>query len=146
MPPFPDLALRHPIASASVVAGLVALAGAALYLVLRRRPTPEELELRRRTALAATGRLIDGTVHDAIPTEQQPNVLFYRYRVSGVTYDCSQDVSGLGEHLAHLRLDLPIQVRYDPHNPGDSIVVSETWNGLWDPSRARKQASGAALH
>jgi len=25
---------------------------------------------------------------------------------------------------------LPTSVRYDPHNPGNSIVVSEKWMGL----------------
>jgi hypothetical protein len=27
-------------------------------------------------------------------------------------------------------MDLPIQIRYDPHNPANSIVVAESWSGL----------------
>jgi hypothetical protein len=28
-------------------------------------------------------------------------------------------------------LDQPLQVRYDPRNPGNSVVVAESWSGLW---------------
>jgi hypothetical protein len=59
-----------------------------------------------------------------------PSLLIYTYRVSGVSYECAQDVSLLTEHVRHVRVDLPIQVRYDPHNPSNSIVVSESWSGL----------------
>jgi hypothetical protein len=62
--------------------------------------------------------------------EPVPSVLIYTYRVSGVSYECAQDVSLLAEHVRHVRIDLPIQVRYDPHNPSNSIVVSESWSGL----------------
>jgi hypothetical protein len=59
-----------------------------------------------------------------------PSLLIYTYRVSGVSYECAQDVSLLAEHVRHVRVDLPIQVRYDPHNPSNSIVVAESWSGL----------------
>jgi hypothetical protein len=59
-----------------------------------------------------------------------PSVLVYAYRVSGVSYECAQDVSLLADYVRHVRIDLPIQVRYDPHNPSNSIVVSESWSGL----------------
>ena len=49
---------------------------------------------------------------------------------AGVTYEGAQDVSPLAEHLRHVRLDLPIQVRFDPRSPADSIVVAESWTGL----------------
>jgi hypothetical protein len=28
------------------------------------------------------------------------------------------------------RIDLPVQVKYDPRNPYDSIIVSEEWKGF----------------
>ncbi len=60
-----------------------------------------------------------------------PNTLIYRYRASGVTYECAQDVGGpLSEHVRDVRIDLPVQVRFDPRNPANSIVVAESWNGL----------------
>ncbi len=59
-----------------------------------------------------------------------PAVLLYRYQIAGVTYECAQDVSPLPNLVRQLRVDLPIQVRFDPRNPGNSIVVAEAWNGL----------------
>jgi hypothetical protein len=62
--------------------------------------------------------------------ERIPSILIYAYRVSGVSYECAQDVSLLTELVRHVRIDLPVQVRYDPHNPSNSIVVAESWSGL----------------
>jgi hypothetical protein len=59
-----------------------------------------------------------------------PAVLLYRYQIAGVTYECAQDVSPLPNLVRQVRVDLPIQVRFDPRNPGNSIVVAEAWNGL----------------
>lgn len=59
-----------------------------------------------------------------------PRVIIYNYRIGGVSYECGQIVTALAEHVHDIRIDLPIQVRYDPHNPADSIVVSESWSGL----------------
>jgi len=56
--------------------------------------------------------------------------------VAGVTYEASQDVTHLRQFidLYSCRLGLPASVKYDPHNPGDSIVISETWSGLRKPT------------
>ena len=59
-----------------------------------------------------------------------PDIIIYNYRIAGVSYECAQDVSMLAERVHGIRTDLPIQVRYAPHNPGNSIVVAETWSGL----------------
>ena len=66
----------------------------------------------------------------AAPEERVPAILIYSYRVSGVSYECAQDVSLLTALVRHVRIDLPVQVRYDPHNPSNSIVVAESWSGL----------------
>jgi hypothetical protein len=63
----------------------------------------------------------------SVPT---PDIIVYNYRIAGVTYECAQDVTTLAEYVHNLRTDLPIQVRYAPHNPANSIVVAETWSGL----------------
>jgi hypothetical protein len=47
-----------------------------------------------------------------------------------VTYECAQDVTTLADHVRDIRTDLPIQVRYDLHNPANSIVVAESWSGI----------------
>ncbi len=59
-----------------------------------------------------------------------PQVILYNYRIGGVSYECGQVVTALPDHVRGIRIDLPIQVRYDPHNPADSIVVAESWSGL----------------
>ena len=101
-------------------------------------PSPEEVEALRRDHLVAIGRLVDGTLVDANPTFADPAVVIYQYRIAGVTYECSQDVSSLAALIHDLDLDLPIQVRYDRANPGDSIVIAESWSGLWsmDPVKS----------
>ena len=73
-----------------------------------------------------------------------PQALIYRYRIGGVTYECGQDISMLQQLLPDLGLSasifgLPIQVRYDRENPADSIVLAETWNGLWNQNVAVPQ-------
>jgi len=130
---------------AIAVAGL-ATVGIILYAVLRKRETPEEIEFQRRSQLARVGRItdgsivgIDGSTEDSTadgalelsPDEEAaPRLLIYRYRIAGVTYECAQDVTLLADHVRHLRVDLPVQVRYDPRNPGNSIIVAEDWTGV----------------
>ncbi|HEY5381466.1 MAG TPA: hypothetical protein VIJ65_04375 [Acidobacteriaceae bacterium] len=120
------------------VAGGIAVVGVAAWIIARlRRPSAEEMERRRRDQLATTGRITDGVLIDARTlggeesTSPTPEVLFYSYRLAGVTYDCAQDVSTLPERVLGWKLDQPLQVRYDPRNPGNSVVVAESWSGLW---------------
>ncbi len=123
---------RHWHLVAGVATGGIALAAlAAVALMLKRRPTAEALEERRRRHLATHGRIVDGSLIEAEPSEIEPRAVIYRYRIAGVTYECSQDVSALTPQVRNLRLDYPVQVRYNRANPADSIVVAETWNGLW---------------
>ena len=128
---------RDPRIAGTVAAGL-ALTGAAIWLASRRkRPTQEEIERRRRDQLATAGRITDGVLIDArtlageASNSLTPEVLIYSYRLAGVTYDCAQDVSALPDRVRNWRLDQPLQVRYDPRNPGNSVVVAESWSGLW---------------
>jgi hypothetical protein len=113
--------------------------GAALvgYVLFRRKPkNPDELERERREWLNQVGRITDGTVIDVQELAGQENkpttILIYHYDVAGVSYECSQDVTYLRPmiNLHSCRLGLPTSVRYDPHNPGNSLVVSERWIGL----------------
>ena len=136
--------IRHWLVPGAVGAAVVLGGTAGLILHLRRRPTAAQREERRRLHLAATGRIVDGNLIDADPSEDEPSKLIYRYRVAGVTYECSQDVSALAGSVRNLRLDFPVQVRYDLANPGDSIVVAESWNGLWHPRTFRERDRPAA--
>jgi hypothetical protein len=112
---------------------VVAAAGLTWYLLCRRRPTPEEIERSRRNLLAAQGRITDGSITDTSASDASPDaprLILYNYRIAGVTYEAAQDVSTLGELVQDIRADLPVQVRYEPHNPANSIVVAEQWSGL----------------
>jgi hypothetical protein len=109
----------------------------AAYLLLRRKPkTPAEIELERRTWLEQVGRITDGTVIDVqeMPAadHKSSTLLIFQYDVAGVSYEASQDVTYLRQliNLHSCRLGLPTSVRYDPQNPGNSMVVSERWMGL----------------
>jgi len=107
------------------------------YLLFRRKPkTADDLERERRAWLDRIGRITDGTVIDVqeMPgTRERPSTfLIYQYDVAGVSYEASQDVTYLRQfiNLHSCRLGLPNSVRFDPHNPGNSLVVSERWIGL----------------
>jgi hypothetical protein len=119
-----------------VAAGGTALLGA--YALLRRRPkSADEVEKERRLWLESTGRITDGTVIDVQELAAANNyhaavMLIYKYDVAGVSYECSQDVTYLRHwiNLHSCRLGLHTSVKYDPQNPGNSLVVSENWMGL----------------
>jgi len=118
------------------LAGGAGLLGA--YAVLRRKPkTADELERERRAWLEGSGRITDGTVIDVQELEAAKDhhaaiMLIYKYDVAGVSYECSQDVTYLRHwiNLHSCRLGLHTSVKYDPLNPGNSLVVSENWMGL----------------
>ncbi len=118
------------------VTGLAALSVGAGYWFRSRRPTPEQRERARRQRLTGIGRITDGTVIDVHEVSaESPNpmqLLIYTYDVAGVSYEASQDITHLRQFvdLHSCRLGLPASVKYDPQNPGNSIVVAESWSGL----------------
>jgi hypothetical protein len=127
----------YPIIAFGATAAII---GYALLSRKNKKPA-EEIEKERRTELTRGGRIIDGNVIDVLELEedttgQQMILLVYSYDVAGVTYEASQDVTHLRQFidLYSCRLGLPASVKYDPHNPGDSIVISETWSGLRKPT------------
>lgn len=117
------------------VCGVGAALAAIVFTVRARRPKPDR-EQMRRLWLSQAGRLTIGTTldfQDVLDEKDQPiQLLIYRYDIAGVAYEASQDVTKLhGLIDVHsCRLGLPVSVRYDPHNPGNSIVISEVWSGL----------------
>ena len=122
------------IAAASAL--LAALLAVGLWLVFRKRPTPEELERARRQFLSQSGRLVDGMLLDIceFPGEDGSTLtmLLYHYRISGVDYECSQDITRMDAVLdaTQVRAGFPCSVRYQPGSPQNSIVVAEEWTGL----------------
>jgi hypothetical protein len=119
---------------------LIALGGVALWLFFRRRPTPEEIERARRQFLAQSGRLVDGMLLDVyeIETVDGPEgkraltMLLYSYRIAGVDYESSQDITSMSAvvDISQIRAGFPCSARYQPGNPQNSIVLAEEWSGL----------------
>ncbi len=113
-----------------------------LWLLLRKRPTPEEVERARRLLLAHSGRLVDGMLLDICEVEapakskNEPartlTMLLYSYRIGGVDYESSQDITDMRGVVdaAQVRAGFPCSARYLPGNPQNSIVVAEEWTGL----------------
>ncbi|MDT8066766.1 MAG: hypothetical protein ROO76_01235 [Terriglobia bacterium] len=121
-----------------VAAGSLAVVVVGFALVTRKsRKSPDHKERERRERISLGGRITDGTVinvHEVEAAEDHPEaqLIVYQYDVAGVSYECSQDVTWL-RHLVDLhscRLGVPTSVKYDPQNPGNSIVVAENWSGL----------------
>jgi hypothetical protein len=125
--------------SAYIAAGAAAvlLAAVVLRVFLRRRPSPEELERRRRTAINNVGKMADGTVLDVGET-----TISYSYDLGGVGYSTTQDISMLQDRLPPDRYSVagPVAVKFDPRNPANSIVVCEEWSGLRHPDHIPKGA------
>jgi hypothetical protein len=115
---------------------IASISAVAAWLVFRRRPTPEELEKTRRAFLVESGRIVDGMLLDSyqVPAEDgRPlSMLLFNYRIGGVDYECSQDVTLLSAafNASEVRAGFPCSVRYQPGNPQNSIVVAEGWTGL----------------
>jgi len=120
-------------------AGLVVIvlgAAALVWLFLRPRPTPDELERLRRQLLSQSGRLVDGMLLDVREMEATDGrtltMLEFSYRIGGVEYECSQDITSLKDVVdpAQVRAGFPCSVRYQTGSPQNSIVLAEEWSGL----------------
>jgi len=128
---FASVRLYAAIGGAVVIAGL-----GLLHLATRRKKSHADYERERREFLDRGGRIIDGTVIDVAELNpDEPNaqqLLIYNYDVAGVQYEASQDVTHLRQYvdLHNCRIGVPTSVKYDPQNPGNSMVVSERWSGL----------------
>lgn len=112
------------LALAGVLTILVAAIGYRAWQ--RSRITPEERERQRRTALVTRGKINDATL-----VEIRDDLVFYCYHVRGVEYTASQDLSRLRQYMpSNLSTIGPVFVKYDAHNPANSIVLAENWSGI----------------
>lgn len=124
------LTARPAVIGIAVCAVAVPCAAAfAVRAYLKRRPTPEELERRRRAKLHREGKMGDGEIIDV---ETGSASIFYSYSVAGVAYAASQDVSALRPLLPPDPMTMvgPVSIKFDPRNPADSMVLCEEWSGL----------------
>ena len=136
------------------VAAVAVLLLGVLYWALRRRPTPDEIERKRRAHINQIGRIAEGHVveifeapadpanssrgvfsrkkRDSSPANGSRKLVHYTYSVSGVSYSTAQDVTDL-EARSALRLLVAGQhasIKYDPANPGNSILIADDWSGV----------------
>lgn len=121
---------------AAVVVACALVCALVAWLVFRKKPTEAEIELARRKFLVQSGRLVDGMLLDICEVEadesQNLTMLLFSYRISGVDYECSQNITDMGDVVdaSQVRAGFPCTVRYQPGNPQNSIVVAEEWSGL----------------
>lgn len=88
----------------------------------RKRP---DTEAARRERLLQQGRIADGTIIDIGATDSNDEgVIYYTYEIGGVDYQSSQTLSP-EQHQRPLDYSpgASITVRYDPHQPANSVVV-----------------------
>lgn len=121
--------MNIPMTPTNLAAGAIGLILIALlaWRLLRRKPSPDEMERRRRIAVNASGKLGDGEVIDV-----EGAAVVYSYAVAGVGHTASQDVAPFITQLPENTLELvgPTRIKFDPRNPANSIVICEDWNGL----------------
>ena len=121
---------------AGLAAGISAASVGVWQWIRAHRTTPEQRERARRQRLAQIGRICDGTVVDVqeiVANGSGPmQLIMFTYDVGGVSYEASQDVTHLKRaiDIHSSKLGLPTSVKYDPQNPGNSIVVAEAWTGI----------------
>jgi len=94
---------------------VVALVVVVIWLLVRKRPTAEEMERARRLFLAQSGRLVDGMLLDMCEVDAE----------DGRTLIMCEVIDP-----AVVRAGFPCTVRYQPGNPQNSIVIAEEWTGL----------------
>ncbi len=137
--------LRDHQVLATIAAGVACLGGVAWFMATRKRTSEEELERIRRQDLVLGGRIIDGTVIDVSELDayeagrpEGMQLILYKYEISGVSYECSQDITNLKDliAIADIRVGFPCSVRYDTRQPENSIVIAENWIGLRDTANS----------
>ncbi|MBV9211095.1 MAG: hypothetical protein JOZ52_10725 [Acidobacteria bacterium] len=91
----------------------------------RFRRKKVEDEATRRSRLLRTGRITEGAVLDIVCDDAgAATEIFFTYSINGVDYEASQTLTP--EQRGHQHTYAPgasITVRYDPHRPGNSVVV-----------------------
>jgi hypothetical protein len=116
--------------------GFIVTTAAGIWLLTRKRLTPDEVEQHRREMLVTFGRIVDGLLLDNFQLTDENGgsreMLLYAYEISGVRYECSQDISPLLSIMEPemVKVGMPCSIRYQPGTPENSILVAEGWSGL----------------
>jgi len=111
-----------------------------VFLLLRKRTSPDEIERLRRLDVGAHGRL-----HEGMVTDVYENTVYFTYSVRGVEYQATQDLSMLLDRVPGEMHTLigPVTLKYIANNPANSVVLCEHWSGLRTVSRLLEDPRGA---
>lgn len=84
-----------------------------------------EDEASRIARLSKTGRMTDGNIIDAVSDNTgRITQVTYTYMLAGVLYESSQALNDIQQQRSsEYAPGKQIVVRYDPHQPANSIVV-----------------------
>jgi hypothetical protein len=140
------------LAAAGALAVLLASAGISQWV--RRPPNADEIEQKRRSRINQVGRIAEGQILELldVPSVQDEGrsgfalfrrkakdagnnhrkLVSYSYLISGVSYETAQDITALEGRTDHQKLvpGRSASIKYDPSNPGDSIILTDDWSGL----------------
>ena len=89
-----------------------------------RRKKPDD-EATRRATLLRTGRITEGSIFDVI-TDEAGSItqVFYNYEINGVEYESSQALDAAqSARSADYFPGARVTVRFNPRQPGNSVVV-----------------------
>ena len=91
--------------------------------IFRRRKDDGEAE--RRRVLLRTGRITEGSIFDVITDEAGAIThVFYNYELNGVEYESSQQLdTEQRTRSADYYPGARVTVRFNPRQPGNSVVV-----------------------
>lgn len=91
--------------------------------LFRRKKADPEAE--RRARLLQGGRITEGVIIDTGNDDSGAiRQIYFRYEVSGVEYESSQLLNDeQRQSEANYAPGARVAIRYDPHRPGNSVVV-----------------------
>jgi Protein of unknown function (DUF3592) len=139
---------------AAIGAGVALVAGLWYSMWMRREPNGDEIEQKRRSHINQVGRIAEGQILEVLdvpqeqaearglalfrrgsktaPADGRRKLVCYSYSISGVSYETAQDITSLEARAGQQRLvpGRAASIKYDPSNPGDSIVLTDDWSGL----------------
>lgn len=139
---------------AAVGAGVALVGGVWLSTWMRRAPDEDDVEQKRRSHINQVGRIAEGQILEVLEVsreqaetrgpalfrrgakdvagDERRKLVCYSYSISGVSYETAQDITRLEARTTEQRLvpGRPASIKYDPSNPGDSIVLTDDWSGL----------------
>jgi hypothetical protein len=138
----------------AIGAGVALVGGVWLSTWMRRVPDEDEVEQKRRSHINQVGRIAEGQILEVLEVAREHGqargpalfrrgtkdasgdgrrkLVCYSYSISGVSYETAQDITRLEARTTEQRLvpGRPASIKYDPSNPGDSIVLTDDWSGL----------------